>query len=272
MNRPVTLGLIGTGLIGASIGMRARELGWRAIGFDIAGAQAQMAQDRGALDEIVSRQSVLQQADTVVIATPPRAAIAELHALAADAVIAGLVIDVSSIKAAVCEAAQEIANFVGTHPLAGSERSGAGAARATLFFDKPWIYVPPGGKALEMRARDFIGAMGARAVASGAAEHDDILALTSHVPQLIATVFSKTAKQQSYAELESFCGPVAAELLRLGNSNAALWREIFSYNGENVARHARDLAAKLAAAAQALGQEAEPKKHDADQGRTGGHK
>lgn len=262
MNAPVTLGIIGTGALGASIGLRARELGWRVIGLDASDLQARAALDRGAIDEIVTRADLYEQSGTVALAMPPRAIVEELHGLRNRRLRVQLVLDVASVKQPVVEAARGVTNFVATHPLAGSERSGAAAARGTLFFDKTWIYVPPGDKALEMRARDFIGAMGARAIAADAAMHDDVLALTSHVPQLIATVFSKTFRQQGIADAQAFCGPVAAELLRLGNSNAELWREIFAYNSENVARHARDLAAKLTAAAQALVQKAEPEEHD----------
>ena len=262
MNPPVTLGIIGTGLIGGSIGLRGRDLGWRVIGFDASAAEGGTAQQRGALDEIVARDELYEQSDTLVIAVPPRATVDELQNIGGRSVRATLVLDVASIKGPICEAAQGVTNFVATHPLAGSERSGAGAARATLFFGKPWIFVPPEDKALEMRARDFIASMGANAIPSGAAEHDDILALTSHVPQLVATLFSKTVRQQKLEDVEAFCGPVAAELLRLGNSNAELWREIFAYNGDNIARYARELAAKLKAAAQALAGEAEREEHD----------
>jgi prephenate dehydrogenase len=262
VNAPVTLGIIGTGALGASIGLRGRELGWRVTGFDTSEPQARAALEKGAIDEIVARDDLYEQAGTVVLAMPPRAIVEELYRLRDRKTRAQLILDVASVKLPIFEAGRDIPNFVATHPLAGSERSGPAAARGTLFFDKPWIFVPPGDKALEMRARDFIAAMGARAVASEAAVHDDVLALTSHLPQLFATVFSKTFRQQNIADAEAFCGPVAAELLRLGNSNAELWREIFSYNSENVARHARDLAAKLNAAAQALVQKAEPEKHD----------
>jgi prephenate dehydrogenase len=262
MNAPVTLGVIGTGALGASIGLRGRELGWRVTGFDASEAQARAALERGAIDEIVARDELYRQSGTVVLAMPPRAIVDELHALQGRDVRAQLIIDVASVKEPICEAGRDVPNYVATHPLAGSERTGPAAARGTLFFDKPWIYVPPPDKAVEMRARDFIAAMGARAVASEAASHDDLLALTSHVPQLFAAIFSKAFRQQGTPGAEAFCGPVASELLRLGNSNAELWREIFSYNSENVARHARDLAAKLTAAAQALVKEAKPEEHD----------
>ncbi len=262
MNAPVTLGIIGTGLIGASIGLRGRDLGWRVLGFDARATEAEAALQRGAIDEIVTHDALYEQADTIVIAVSPRATVEELDTIRTRNPRATLVVDVASIKGPVYQAAHGIANFVATHPLAGSDRSGPGAARGTMFFDKPWIYVPPGDKALEMRARDFIAAMGARAIASDAASHDDILALTSHLPQLVATLFSKTLRQQNVADIEPFCGPVAAELLRLGNSNAELWREIFAYNGDNVARHARDLASKLNAAAQALVSKAQGEEHD----------
>jgi prephenate dehydrogenase len=262
VNAPVTLGVIGTGLIGASIGLRGRDLGWRVAGFDANATQANAALARGAIDEIMTRDAVYEQADTVVIAIPPRATVEELDALRGQTVRARLVLDVASIKAPVAEAGRGVANFVATHPLAGSERSGPGAARATIFFGKAWLYVPPGDKALEMRARDFIGAMGARAVPADAAMHDDLLALTSHVPQLLATLFSKSVRQQKVQEIEAYCGPVATELMRLGNSNVEMWREIFAYNSANVAKHARELASKLTAAAQALVSEpAEGEKH-----------
>jgi prephenate dehydrogenase len=262
VNAPVTLGVVGTGALGASIGFRGRELGWRVTGLDASEPQARAALERGAIDEIVTRDDLYAHSDTVVLAMPPRAVVDELLALHDRKVRAGLIVDVASVKEPICQAGRGVPNFVATHPLAGSERSGPAAARGTLFFDKPWIYVPPEDKALEMRARDFIAAMGARAVASEAAVHDDVLALTSHVPQLFATIFSKAFRQQNVTDAEAFCGPVASELLRLGNSNAALWREIFSYNAENVARHARELAARLTAAAQALVKEAKPEEHD----------
>lgn len=262
MNPPVTLGIVGTGTLGASIGLRGRELGWRVAGFDSAETQARTALDRGAIDEVLQPDELYAQADTVVLAMPPRAIVDELRSLQGRKVRAQLILDVASVKAPIVEAGRGLSNFVATHPLAGSERSGPAAGRGTLFFEKPWIFVPPGDNALELRVRNFIAAMGARAIASDAAMHDDVLALTSHVPQLFATVFSKTFRQRNIADSEAFCGPVAAELLRLGNSNAELWREIFAYNSENVARHARELAAKLTAAAQALVKKAEPEEHD----------
>jgi prephenate dehydrogenase len=258
----VTLGVIGTGLIGASIGLRGRDLGWRVAGFDSRATEANAALERGAIDEIVTHDAIYEQADAVVIAIPPRATVAELDTLRGRGVRARLVLDVASIKAPVSEAGRGVSNFVATHPLAGSERSGPGAARATIFFGKAWLYVPPDDKALEMRARDFIGAMGARAVPADANTHDDLLALTSHVPQLLATLFGKTVRQQKVAEIEEFCGPVATELMRLGNSNVEMWREIFAYNSTNVAKHARELASKLNAAAEALvSKPAEGEKH-----------
>jgi len=261
VNPSTTLGIIGTGLIGASIGLRGRDLGWRVAGYDADATESAAALQCAAVGEIVGHDAIYEQADIVVIAIPPRATVAELEALRGRAVHARLVLDVASIKASVCEAGRGVTNFVATHPLAGSERSGPGAARATIFFDKPWIYIPVDDKALEMRAREFIGSMGARAVPADAAIHDELLALTSHVPQLLATLFSKTVRQQKVKEVEDFCGPVATELLRLGNSNAETWREIFNDNSTNVAKHARELASKLNAAAEALVSKPEGEKH-----------
>ncbi len=206
MSEPITLGIVGTGLIGGSIGLRSRELRWQTIGFDVNPGATEEAKTRGAIDEAVAREILYERADTVVIATPLRAAIAEIEAIGVHKPRATLIVDVASVKEPVAQAARGLGNFVATHPLAGSERSGAAAAHAKLFTGKAWVYVPPGDQALETRVLDFIAAMGARAVPADAATHDAILALTSHVPQLLATLFGKTLRQQKSRRSNHFAG------------------------------------------------------------------
>ncbi|HTA40053.1 MAG TPA: prephenate dehydrogenase/arogenate dehydrogenase family protein, partial [Candidatus Acidoferrales bacterium] len=155
------VGIVGTGLIGGSIGLRARRNGFRVIGCDASGEALESAVAAGAIDEAAPRGPLLALADVVVIAVPTDAAVGEIGALRESPEIhAELVIDVASVKAPIVAAAHGVANFVATHPMAGSERSGASSARADLFEGRPWLYVPPGHAELEAIARGFIESMG----------------------------------------------------------------------------------------------------------------
>ena len=180
-----------------------------------------------------------------MIAVPVDATVGEIGALRESPDIrAALVIDVSSVKAPIAAAARGLANFVGTHPMAGSERSGAAAARADLFDGKVWLYVPPGNAALETRARDFIASMGARPGAVDAGEHDRIVALTSHLPQLLAFAFARRVHAFGKTA-EPMYGPVASELLRIGNLSFEMWEPIFAANRANIEEELRLLMTEL---------------------------
>ncbi len=240
-----TVGVIGTGLIGSSIGFRARRNGSHVVGYDENGAALEAALTAGAIDAVVSRGALLASADIVVIAVPVDATVGEIGTMRESPEIrAALVIDVASVKAPIAAAAHGLANFVGTHPMAGSERSGAAAARADLFDGKAWLYVTPGNAAVETRARAFIESMGARPNAVDAHEHDRIVALTSHLPQLLAFAFARRVHALGVAA-EPMCGAVARELLRIGNSNHEIWDSIFAANRTNIEEELRALMAEL---------------------------
>lgn len=256
MNGAHTVGIAGTGLIGASVGLRARELGWHVLGFDADPDVCERARELGALDGCVSREALYASCDTVVLAMHTSGTLRELDRLRAEPrIFASLIIDVASVKAPVSDAGRGIANFVATHPMAGAERSGPAAARSTLFSDKPWLYVRPDDDALNTRAVHFLAALGARPVAIEAAGHDARVALTSHVPQVLATLFAQRIRENGgAADLDPYCGPTARELMRLSRSSAAMWRDILQANGANVAAELRQLAKAMLDSAAALEQ------------------
>jgi prephenate dehydrogenase len=240
-----TLGIIGTGLIGGSIGLRARELGWRVIGCDTDAQAAEEAAACGAIDLAVPRAEILEQADTIVIASHTGATIAELEAMRAEPPRAAkLILDIASVKAPVVRAGRGLRNFVATHPMAGRERSGASAATRDLFEGKTWLYVPTGDRELDWCVVEFIGAFGATPVEVDAQEHDGIVAFTSHVPQVFATLFARSAEQRT--GIDAYMGPAAREFLRLSRSNPHMWHDIIEANHTNIARELRLLAEQLA--------------------------
>jgi prephenate dehydrogenase len=203
-----TLAIIGTGLIGASIGMRAREFGWRVVGFDARADAAEEAVRYGAIDEAVSREAIDERADVLVIAAHISGTIAELQRMRfTQPRNARLIIDIASVKAPIVQAARGVRNFVATHPM----------------------------------AVEFIGALGATPVDVDADEHDRTVAFTSHLPQVLATLFARRAG----AGVEPYMGPTARELMRLSRSSAAMWHDILDANRENICSEVRALAGDL---------------------------
>ena len=254
----MTLGIIGTGMIGGSIGIRARELGWRVIGFDANPEAAQEARVRGAIDEIARREEIDERADVIVIAAHIAGTISEIERLRfTQPRKARLIIDISSVKAPIVEAARGLTNFVATHPMAGRERSGPSAAARDVFEGKTWLYIPTGDRELDWRAVEFIGAFGAIPVEADAIEHDRIVAVTSHLPQVLATLFASRLSRPE-VQIDAFMGPTAKELLRLSRSSMDMWRDILDANRENIGVELRALARDLEEAAAALESERLP--------------
>ncbi|HUA10202.1 MAG TPA: prephenate dehydrogenase/arogenate dehydrogenase family protein [Candidatus Acidoferrales bacterium] len=231
------LGIIGTGLIGASIGLAARASGWDVAGYDRDPAAVSGALVAGAIDAVAERDEIYATCNVVAIAAHVSGTLDEIVALGRrDLRGDQLVIDVASVKAPIAKAAASIAAFVPTHPMAGSERRGPGAARSDLFRDRVWCYVPA-GEQRTAQARAFIAELGARPVAVDAAEHDRIVALTSHLPQLLAFAFTRRVGERSTSDpeiVDALCGPVARELLRLGRSSPQMWDEIFRANADAI--------------------------------------
>lgn len=248
------VGVIGTGLIGTSVGLRARSRGCRVLGYDARPLHAAQAAERGAIDSIATMQHIHAACEIIVVALPVDAACEYLLAL--DRTVppaAQLIIDVASVKMPIVRATQGLPNFVASHPMAGNEKTGPGAADTNLFEGKPWLYAPPHDNALEQRALTFIRELGGEPFATGAAEHDAMLALTSHMPQLLAYLFADRIRAAGIsAQVLPYCGPAARELLRLGRSPSVMWRQIFEHNAVDLARELRALAARLQEEADSL--------------------
>jgi prephenate dehydrogenase len=247
------VGLLGTGLIGASIGLCAREAGMRVTGYDERPEHAARALAGGALDAIAGAADELRGAEVLVLATPLEVTLATLARLVRDPPQAGLILDVASLKAPVVRAGAGLTSFVPTHPIAGSERSGPEAARADLFAGKVWTYEPAAPPQAVERARAFIEALGARPVPVDSDEHDRIVALTSDLPQLAAVALGALlASRLEEPAVTELCGTGVRGAIRLGASPWSMWRSILEANRGPVAREVRSLSAILSEFAEAL--------------------
>jgi prephenate dehydrogenase len=242
------LGIAGVGLIGGSIALRARGAYARIIGYDRDVAALARAQARGIIDgSAPDLISLATQCETLVIALPVDATLAALETLAGE-LGPRLVIDVASVKAPLVDPGGRVANFVGTHPMAGREQSGIEAADAVLFENATWAYAPASDAALNERARELIGSLGAVPLAIDPLEHDRIVALTSHLPQALSVLLGAELGTDARTDrrIVELCGPGMISMLRRARSPEAVWAPI-------VAANAAPLAARLRSIAQVMG-------------------
>jgi prephenate dehydrogenase len=232
------LTIVGTGLIGASVGMAARSTGARVRGWDPQAAALASAADQGAVEPQPSLEAALAEAELVVVAAP----IGVLPELV-QAVLAGTgegqtVTDVGSTKAGVVEAAGGSARFVGGHPLAGKEAHGAEHASAGLFEGATWFLTPTGATSPERYAlvHGFVAELGAFPHAIEPTAHDQLVALTSHLPHVLANVVVNQAgatRVEGHEPLATAAGSLR-DMTRIAGANPRLWREIFLDNAEAV--------------------------------------
>jgi prephenate dehydrogenase len=241
----------GTGLIGCSIALRARQAGSDVSGWDPAPQSLDLALRGGALDRTCASFEELAAQDGVLILAAPLEATLDLLAhLRARPSGAALILDVASLKLPVVERAAGLPRFVATHPMAGSESSGPGSAGAGLFEGAAWCYVPSGDAALDARACAFIEALGAAPLAASAAAHDAAVAFTSQLPQLVAVALAASLGERLGDEaLARLCGPGLASMTRLGRSPWAMWRSLLLSPASRAAQEVRTFSEVLAGVA-----------------------
>jgi prephenate dehydrogenase len=249
------IGIAGAGLIGGSIALRAARLGWKVAVFDTDPEHLRIALAR--LDAGRAAASLAELAgacDILVLAAPLDATLAQLAELS-QRPIAGmrLIVDVASVKGPVARAGAALATFVPTHPIAGSERSGPAAADAGLFAGRTWTYDGARAPVASAEAVAFIEAMGGVPVALASDEHDRIVALTSHLPQIVSTALgTRLATSLDDDAVAELCGTGIRSMLRLAGSSWTVWRSVIRENAGPVAQEVRRLADILTGVAGAL--------------------
>lgn len=241
------LGIAGVGLIGGSIALRAHAAGATVIGYDRDPQALAAAQAAGALDATATDLAALAERCTIVaIALPVDATI---EALATTTALDGpeLVFDVASVKVPVVAAARKRTRFVASHPLAGRETGGFGAADAALFDDCTWAIAPARDAGAQARLEALVTALGARPLVIGAEEHDRLVAVSSHLPQLLSVVLGArlAAAGEADPRVYELCGPGMRSMLRLARSDAALWGPIAQANAAALAEALRAVADTL---------------------------
>ncbi len=261
---PSPVRIVGSGLLGASLGLRLRQLGARVQLEDASPASAALARDLGAGD-IATADSPAPQ--LVVVATPPDVS-GDVVKASLDRFPEAVVTDVASVKARIVG---EVAGhpgaerYAGSHPMAGRERSGAIAADADLFVGRPWVITPVGGLQEKSegggrppRGEEAVRAVQRLALAVGslpvvmdAAAHDTAAAVVSHMPQLIASLVAGELRSAPAQALE-LAGQGLRDVTRIAHSDSRLWAAIIAGNAPAVAASLRGVAKNLDALIAAL--------------------
>ncbi len=222
-----TLGIVGVGLIGGSVGLAARDSGWNVVGVDSQDVLEEAAQS-GAIDRASTLKEV-SEADLVVLAAP----ISKVTDLVEDLTPTdALITDVASAKGTIVRRAEDLGlRFVGGHPMAGSQLSGVSNASSNLFDGARYFLTPTGRTDPEdyREVAGFVRELGAVSTAVDPEKHDLLMAALSHLPHLMAAALLKVASDIS-PEALSFAGPSFRDLTRVGASNPELWSDILAEN------------------------------------------
>lgn len=237
--------MVGTGLLGASVGLGLSACGVRVLLADTSPTALALARDIGAGVPDPGAHPV----DLVIVAAPPDVT-ATVVADELKAHPEAVVTDLASVKvgvlAALRAAGTDLGAYVGSHPMAGRERSGAVAARGDLFLGRPWVLSPPpdGRRAASVLVRRLALALGAVPVVLPAAEHDEAVALVSHLPQIAASLVAARLRHAPSAAV-GIAGQGLRDVTRIAASDPALWAQILAANAGPVAAVLRDLQADL---------------------------
>ena len=236
--------VVGTGLIGTSLGIGLSVSGWRVSGWDADPDHLQKAGGMGALStQASSLEEAVSGADLVFLATPPKVTVSLLSDLSTEA----LVTDVAGIKQPVVEAASGLPRFVGGHPMAGREVAGPLGASGDLFRGATWVLTTdrsdPGDRAT---VAEVVRSLGAQPVEMTSAHHDHLVALVSHLPMVLAA----TLMDQLGAAGSSADAMVAGgfrDLTRIALSGSDWWSDLLVANRSPLSEVLREMSAGLQA-------------------------
>ena len=236
----IGLGLIG-GSIGLAIGERLPQVATR--GWDANAAVRTRAAERGLVREVaLTAEDAVRDADLVILCVPVGAMGDAARAIAPALPAGAIVSDVGSSKASVAKVLREAlpdATILPAHPVAGTEKSGPDAGFADLFNHRWCILTPPEGASETPVARlsRFWQALGAKVEVMDAAHHDLVLAVTSHLPHLIAYTIVGTAsdlEDVTQGEVIKYSAGGFRDFTRIAASDPTMWRDVFLTNREAV--------------------------------------
>lgn len=244
--------IIGTGLIGASIGLALKSVdnfSGEVLGWDASASELETALRMGAIDRVLENREAVQQpdiAEVVVLATPVLPILDWMERLAPVLSENQLITDVGSTKLEIVQRAQKLFNqagrakFLPGHPMAGKESGGAALAERDLFRGAAWLFTTGGDERTDVE-REWVGLVerfGARVMEMDPARHDEVCAWVSHLPQMLSTALAALLEDTFGDDpaVQAIGGRALKETTRLGASPYSMWRDVALTNTEPIAR------------------------------------
>lgn len=230
-----TVAVVGVGLIGGSLAaaLRQRRVCRTVIGVGRDATRLEQARRLELIDEISTDVAeVAHRADVIVFCTPvDRVAEGVLRAVAK--IRPGtLMTDAGSVKQPICDALADVNSFIGSHPIAGSHRQGFAAADANLFSGRLCVLTPlPSSERADVsRLAHLWQSIGMKTVEMSPGDHDRALAMTSHLPHLIASALARTLSESN----RPLTGTGFRDTTRIAAGDPELWTGILSQNSQHV--------------------------------------
>ncbi|MEK8088340.1 prephenate dehydrogenase [Thermithiobacillus plumbiphilus] len=255
-----TIAILGVGLIGGSLGLALKAAGFagRIIGFNRRESEADLARARGAVDaSATSMQAAVETADLVILCMGPGVMPSVMAQIAPVCPGHAVISDVGSVKAGIVKAGEALfgGRFVGAHPIAGREQHGIEAALPALFADRSCVLTPSQGT--EQRALRIVRALwqavGSEVHEMDAGLHDQMLALTSHLPHLLAYVLlDLVAGHPQQQQIAALLGGGFRDFSRIASSDPVLWADISLQNRQALLEILADYRQQLDSLATAL--------------------
>lgn len=243
MKRWDTVAVIGVGLIGGSIGLASRQRGLvrRVIGIGRHAERLERAAELGAVTEWTTQmEHGVAQADLVVVCTPVELIVEQVCRVAEACPAGAIITDVGSTKLQIVseldrrlrDAARRKVGFVGSHPMAGSERSGVEYSQADLFENRVTVVTPSKNTCTRKRQaiEQFWRSLGSRVLRRSPADHDRAVAAVSHLPHLVASALAAATP----ANGRPLVGGGWRDTTRVAAGDVELWRQILWENRDHV--------------------------------------
>ncbi len=239
--------IIGVGLLGGSIGLavKRRRLAREVAGFVRRTASLKDCEKAGAVDYATTDLlAAVSNADLVILCTPlsqMRSRVVEmLPALKRGAIVT----DVGSVKAGVVRELESLiqkggAHFIGSHPMAGAEKTGVSAARGDLFVSAVCVVTPTekSNEAAVRKVESFWKSLGARVLKLAPEQHDVLVSRSSHLPHVVAAALTNLVLAPASSEFQSaLCANGFRDTTRIGSGSPEMWRDIALANRKNLSR------------------------------------
>jgi len=236
-----SIGIIGIGLIGGSLGLdlKKKKIVERVLGFSRRKETMEKAVKNGVIDAYCEKpEELIEKVDFLILSTPV-SAMDRYITLIKKVNPQIFFTDVASVKKIVYEKVKKIigenSNYVGSHPISGSEKSGIDYIKEKLFENKTVVITitEKTNMIAKEKTEKIWLSLGSRIVEMTPEEHDKILGFTSHLPHFL--VYSLLSTGQKYGNFSKvFFGPGFHDTTRIGKSNAEMWSEIFLFNRKNL--------------------------------------